>query len=488
MRSWRPCDICGETRPLIARSPSGSERWCGRCSDSAFDYACLHCDARNDLYTGTCCAACALTAEVQQLFAAAGSSADQWTPLREALLTTDEPLKMINWFKRSRVARLLREVIAAQSPVTHEMLDELPPRSPVHDIRDLLMSCDILPLRDAEYLQRIDAWLRDELASLPASHVRILTLYVRWYVLPKAQRVVARRGVGGSVPAPIPPLFRAAARLLTWLDEVGVGLPELTQPLLDEWLTEGCGYYRHLYPFLNWARTQGITDPGVRVPLPAYPQRANYLDSGERLAQLRRCLDDEALPLHVRVAGALTLLFGLSITKVVQLRRDHVRVDDGAVSLHVDGHLLAIPPKLGKLLRQLATQPTSGTRALSRLSGVSPLLYPGKAAHRPVLPSTLYDRLREHGIPVLSARNTARLALAAELPAAVLGSMTGIEVTTADAWNKRIGHDWTPYIAAEDDAQGGACAANSSASREEAERPRPSSADRSAAFSQSGDR
>ncbi|MGW4489811.1 hypothetical protein ACWEOE_39005 [Amycolatopsis sp. NPDC004368] len=147
----------------------------------------------------------------------------------------------------------------------------------------------------------------------------------------------------------------------------------------------------------------------------------------------------------------------------MQIRREHVRIENGAVSLHVDRHLLAIPPKLGRLLAQLAAKPRSGTRALSRLPGESPLLYPGKAAHRPVLPGTLYCQLREHGVAVLSACNTARLALAAELPAAVLASSAGIEVTTADAWNKRVGYDWAPYIATEDATQAGASAANSSA-------------------------
>jgi hypothetical protein len=62
---------------------------------------------------------------------------------------------------------------------------------------------------------------------------------------------------------------------------------------------------------------------------------------------------------------------------------------------------------------------------------------------------------------VSCARNTAWLALATELPAAVLASLTSIEVTAADAWDKRVGHDWAPYIAAEDDAQASARAANS---------------------------
>ena len=154
---------------------------------------------------------------------------------------------------------------------------------------------------------------------------------------------------------------------------------------------------------------------------------------------------------------------------VVQLRRDHVH-DDRTVSLQVDGHVLAIPPKLGTLLTQLAAQPTSGTSVFGWLSETSPLLYHGKAPHRPVLPGTLYYQLREHGIPVLPGGNTARLALAAELRAAVLASLTGIEVTTVDARNKRVGYDWAPYVAAKDAAHTGACTANSSTSRGPAER------------------
>lgn len=180
-------------------------------------------------------------------------------------------------------------------------------------------------------------------------------------------------------------------------------------------LADGRGCYRYLYSFLNWARTQGITDPAVRLPMPTYPERPNYLDADERLAQLRRCLADEALPLHLRVAGALALLFGLSITKVVRLRRDHVHLRDGVVSVQLDGHVLAIPPRLGCLLARLTEQPIpQGTAATTRLPGGSPLLYPGKTAQRPILPATLYAQFREHGIALLAGRNAARLALAAD--------------------------------------------------------------------------
>jgi hypothetical protein len=174
----------------------------------------------------------------------------------------------------------------------------------------------------------------------------------------------------------------------------------------------------------------------------------------------------------LRVAGGLALLSGLSITKIVRLRRDQVDLEDGTVSLLLDGHALAVPPKLGNLLAQLAKHATRATAAPSQLSGSSPLLYPGKTAHRPVLPTTLYAQLREHGIAILSARNTARLALAADLPAAALASLTGMEVTTADAWNKRVGHDWAPYLAAKDDVQNSPRVARSPASHRGARRTR----------------
>ncbi|MEV6648113.1 hypothetical protein [Amycolatopsis sp. NPDC051371] len=104
----------------------------------------------------------------------------------------------------------------------------------MHDVRDLLVQCGLLPQRNAECLRRIHLWLRDTPAALLAEHARVLAQFVRWYVLPKAQRAVARRGVGDSAVPPVPALVNAAARLMAWLDDLGVGLPGLTQPLLEE--------------------------------------------------------------------------------------------------------------------------------------------------------------------------------------------------------------------------------------------------------------
>jgi len=63
-------------------------------------------------------------------------------------------------------------------------------------------------------------------------------------------------------------------------------------------------------------------------------------------------------------------------------------------------------------------------------------------------------RFQRHGINAHAGRNTARLALAAELPASVLADLTGISIGTAERWSQWAKRDWIVYVAQrEADAQ-----------------------------------
>jgi hypothetical protein len=55
-------------------------------------------------------------------------------------------------------------------------------------------------------------------------------------------------------------------------------------------------------------------------------------------------------------------------------------------------------------------------------------------------------RLHRYGIDAHAGRNTARLALAAELPASVLADLTGISVGTAERWSQWAKRDWAAYV------------------------------------------
>jgi len=54
--------------------------------------------------------------------------------------------------------------------------------------------------------------------------------------------------------------------------------------------------------------------------------------------------------------------------------------------------------------------------------------------------------LHRYGIDAHAGRNTARLALAAELPASVLADLTGISISTAERWSQWAKRDWAAYL------------------------------------------
>ena len=74
-------------------------------------------------------------------------------------------------------------------------------------------------------------------------------------------------------------------------------------------------------------------------------------------------------------------------------------------------------------------------------------LLPSRLPTKPANPQALYALLGRYGIPI-AARNTAMLALAADLPAPVLASLVGIAPSIAASWSRLARTDWTGYLAA----------------------------------------
>ncbi len=105
-------------------------------------------------------------------------------------------------------------------------------------------------------------------------------------------------------------------------------------------------------------------------------------------------------------------------------------------------------PRLARLARQLRDQDDQRW-TLARPGTPAPWLFPGQSPARPAVDVLFGVRLQRHGIAAHSGRNTARLALAAELPASVLADLTGIGISTAERWSRRAKRDWISYIASE---------------------------------------
>jgi integrase len=196
--------------------------------------------------------------------------------------------------------------------------------------------------------------------------------------------------------------------------------------------------------FLQWARGRGLVGD-LDVPLPPRQEPERLLAESDHIQQLDRCLTDEAMPLDLRVGGALVLLFGMLVSRITQLTKDDVIEDNQATWLAIDGHRLMLPTRLAHLVRQLRDQ-DEPRWTLGRLGAPVPWLFPGQSPARPAVDILFGVRLHRYGIDAHAGRNTARLALAAELPASVLADLTGISISTAERWSQWAKRDWGAYV------------------------------------------
>jgi hypothetical protein len=83
---------------------------------------------------------------------------------------------------------------------------------------------------------------------------------------------------------------------------------------------------------------------------------------------------------------------------------------------------------------------------LGRLGTSASWLFPGQSPARPAVDILFGVRLHRYGIDAHAGRNTARLALAADLPASVLADLTGISISTAERWSQWAKRDWAVYL------------------------------------------
>jgi len=372
-----------------------------------------------------------------------GAVSAQLHPLLLALTTVTNPATVVTWLGKSRSARLLGSLARTGDPITHHLLDDLPQTQALRYVREMLVSSGVLPARN-EHLERLAPWLEHLLHTKPVHHARLTRTFAHWFVLRRARRVAARRTFTRGSAHFARARILVALDLLSWLDQRGLDLRDLTQADLDRWLTDGTTSRRAVRYFLQWAHGRGLVSD-LDVPLPPRQEPERLLAEREHVRQLDRCLADEAMPLDLRVGGALVLLFGMLVSRITQLTKDAVIEDSRATWLVIDGHRLLLPAKLAHLVRQLRDQDETQW-TLGRLGTPVPWLFPGQSPDRPAVDVLFGVRLRQYGIDAHAGRNTAHLALAAELPASILADLTGISISTAERWSQWAKRDWAAYV------------------------------------------
>lgn len=278
------CHRCHQQQPLIAQDEDGSGI-CGPCVGLPGTYTCPSCGRAGRLYADGGCPHCVLAFRLDEHLAGPdGKINPQLGPLRDALATAGDPRSVLCWLRRSPNARLLSELAANGRPISHELLDGLPPSRYEHYVRQALVHTGVLPERH-EDLDRIPAWLNHLLASRPAGHATLIRPFAHWFLLKRARRRAVYRGRPAMAGSYLRTRIRVALELLDWLDQQQLTLSDLTQDHINRWLARGNTRSYSIRYFLTWAERRSLT-PQLTVPAIPRQEPARILAEDERWDQL----------------------------------------------------------------------------------------------------------------------------------------------------------------------------------------------------------
>jgi hypothetical protein len=437
-----PCASCGRRAVLIGTNPDG-QPICGHCAGSKRSYDCPECGQPCRPFAGGRCARRVLTERLHHLLHLA--THPELAALAAALSGTDNPRAVIRWLG-GEAGRILTDLTTTGQPLTHAGLDALPPSTGGHYLRSLLIATGALPDRD-DYLERVAGRIDQLLTGQPAPQAALVRRYAQWDVMVRARRRRSRsaRPSSSATSQHLRQKIRLSLDFLTWLDQHTIGLDQLTQADLDHYLTERTTT-RPLESFITWLRRQHLIGD-VRMPTQPKKAQPTPIPEPERWRLLHRCLHEDDLPLQVRTAAALLLLFGNPVTRTVTLTTSALTHLDGRDYLTLADRPVLLPPALAALLHQLRkrAQPPS---TLARAVATTEWLFPGRrpGTHRNGAGFTA--TLAAHGIDVRPGRTAALMALAEHLPATVLGPLLGLHPYTAATWTNLVQRDWTAYLAA----------------------------------------
>jgi hypothetical protein len=266
-------------------------------------------------------------------------------------------------------------------------------------------------------------------------------------VLPRTRRRAARFGGTASAPKHARTRIETAAHFLRWLDDRNRALAEATQHDVDAWIGSGASTCRRVRDFVTWTHTRGLSAALQVRWLGREGLPEHVLGDDERWTLLRRCLHDDSLTPHLRVAGALVLLYGQIPTRIVELTVKSVTNTDSDTYVVLRDQPVLLPPPLAALTVELAAR--SAGRQSSPRPEIPAWLFPGTRPGAHVYSGRLATALNDKiGIFVRPGRGAALSALATDLPAPVLTELLGMSVTTATRWSSLAARDNAEYIAA----------------------------------------
>jgi hypothetical protein len=407
--------------------------------------SCIRCGSPGRLVGGRRCARCALTDKLAAaLDDGTGRVNPALTPLFEALTGMGKPRAGLIWLQNPKVPQLLGDLATGRIPLTHQGLHAAASWRTAAYLRDLLMTCGVLPTIDKQ-LAHYETWLHRHLADLAdadSPHLRLVRQFAVWYQLPRLRAKATTRPLTPSHRQFASDQFTQAHRFLGWLQQREHTLAQATQADLDAWhATHNDHQRRCLRAFLRWAMRAGHLPRLALPPLPV--RRAAPITQHRRLELLGRLLTDEDRPLRSRVAACLMLLFAQPATRIVRLTIDDVtRAADGQVFIRFGEPPIPVPEPFATLLLQATAQRDNLQTATNPCAR---WLFPGRRAGQPLHASHLSQLVRDLGMPALAGRTAALRQLVLQVPAPVVAQALGYHHNTTTRVATEAGTPWSRY-------------------------------------------
>ncbi|WP_177235527.1 hypothetical protein [Streptomyces sp. MUSC 14] len=409
---------------------------CAKCTNPDPDFwgRCPVCTITWQLSTRPC-QRCVLDRQVRGLLGdATGAICPELAPLHEALTSTERPDVAFAWISRSK-ARVLPERIGRdERPVTHEVLDELPPGKVLAYLRSVLVATGSLPPRD----ERLDA-LEKRITTTVQARIDLAERRILHGSAVSHHMRRLRRRLGDDHTTRLQGLnvrchVTAANNSPAWLGGEGLTLGTCTQTDLERWMADPTvSYPDETGHFVRWSvqhrHARDLAYGTVRWTGPL-----STIDSEKRWADARRLLNDDTLPTPDRVAGLLLILYAQKIATISQLTVDDVHFDGDTVAITFGTSPVVLRAPPATLVRELVA--TGRGKAEIGTPADVPWPFPGGHPGHPLTDSQIGIRLHEIGIRPKQYRSSALFTLATEVPAAILARTLGVPIKVVVRWQK----------------------------------------------------
>ncbi len=340
----------------------------------------------------------------------------------EVFCGVDRPESILTWKRSPQVQGLLTGLASGEIPLSHEGLNAVGRGRHITHLRSLLEHNDLLPYRD-EHLARFEAWLAAKLEAITESAVRApVEQFATWHHLRRLRRISAPGQASDGPKRAAKQEITETIKFLTWLHETHHRTAATcTQQDVDEYLAGGPTTRHLIRTFFVWAKKSKI-NAEVRIGH-RKAKTTRVLTQEQRLAWLKELLSGDADSLSCRVAGALLLLYAQPLVRIAALQTTAIVLTPDETQISLGAEPVPVPdPFAGMLIQHLHNRPN-----LRTAGGMvaTPWLFPSSFPGKHVDPQSIMKRLRDLGVNLLGARNSALQNLVAEVPPPLVAELLG---------------------------------------------------------------